>query len=75
MNPWPSCGDMNADGIINIADLTYVIAYLYGGRALPIPTLCIGDLNNDGVVNIADLTYVIAYLYGGRPPPIQDCCE
>ncbi len=69
------CGDLNSDGTLNIADLTYIIAYLYGSGPPPEPDLCIGDVNGDGSVNIGDLTYIIAYLYGGGLPPVENCCD
>ncbi len=68
------CGNLNRDGNINIADLTYLVAYLFGGGPSPIPSLCVGDLNGDGIVNVADMTYIISYLYGGGPVPVTDCC-
>ncbi len=68
------CGDLNNDGIINIADFTYIVSYLYGGGPAPIPYLCIGDSNIDSNVNVADMTYILAYLYGGGPAPCNDCC-
>ncbi len=80
---WPGiCGDYNVpgnqptggDGVVNIADLTFIIAYLYGGGPSPNP-LCAADMNGDDAVNIADLTYIIAYLYGGGPNPVAGCCS
>lgn len=66
------CGDINADGNgPNIADLTYLVAYLFGGGPPP-PILEAADVNGgDGSINIADLTYLVAYLFGGGPDP--DC--
>ena len=69
------CGDVNSDGGINIADLTFLTAYLFGGGIEPVPMLCVGDLNGDSSVNIADLTYIVAYLFGGGPEPVSDCCN
>ena len=66
---------MNNDGNVNIADLTYIVAYLFGGGPEPIPELCVGDVNGDGGVNIADLTYIVAYLFGGGTAPVDTCCE
>ena len=75
------CGDFNApgsdtggDGGVNIADLTFLVAYLFGGGASPDP-LCAADVNHDGAVNIADLTYLVAYLFGGGPEPSPECCN
>lgn len=75
----PSCcvGDRgNADGdaedLVNIVDLTFLVSYLFGGGPEPI---CLeeGDMNADGIdepiVNIVDLTYIVAYLFSGGPQP------
>jgi bacillopeptidase F len=62
-------GDVDGDGIINSADVTYLINYLFKGG--PPPVLCVeaGDANCNGVVNIADIVYLINYLFKGGPPP------
>lgn len=43
--------DVNADGVVNILDLTFVAAHL--GKINPE-----ADVNNDGIVNILDLVLV-----------------
>lgn len=58
---------------INIVDLTYAVAYLFGGGSAP-PCLVEGDVNANGtieapIVNIVDLTYLVNYLFGGGSPP------
>ena len=68
------CGDLNNDETINIADITFLVSYLFGGGAAPEP-LCIANVNGDTGVNIADLTYLVAYLFGGGPEPMDNCCE
>ena len=70
----------NADGItgpggpVDVADLTYLVAYLFqGGTAPP----CEPEGNVDGIVgvggpiDVADLTFLVAYLFqgGAAPPP------
>jgi len=62
------CGDVNNDLLINIFDITHVIAYLYMSGPPP-ETLVSADVNNDGTVNIFDITYLISYLYMGGPEP------
>ncbi len=62
------CGDINGNGMINILDMTYFIAYLYKGGPPPIPPQS-ADVNNSGTHNILDLTYLIMYLYKGGPEP------
>ncbi len=59
-------------GPVDVADLTYLVAYLFGGG--PIPP-CPEQGNVDGLVgvggpiDVADLTYLVAYLFQGGPPP------
>jgi len=69
----------NADGLtgpageIDVADLTYLVAFLFQGGG---PPPCEEEGNVDGQtgpggpIDTADLTYLVAYLYqGGSPPP------
>jgi hypothetical protein len=62
------CGDVNEDGVVNIADVVYLINYLFAGGSPPVPWEA-GDVNLDGVVNIADVVYLINYLFAGGSPP------
>ncbi len=81
----PLCGCCNGDGMrgnadgvtgaggeVDVADLTYTVAYLFlGGPAPP----CLDEGNTDGItgaggpVDVADLTYLVAYLFLGGPAP------
>ena len=65
-------GDANGDGIVNIADVVYLINYLFAGGPAPDP-LASGDENGDCEVNIADVVYLMNYLFLGGPPPKQGC--
>jgi hypothetical protein len=61
-------GDCNYDMSLNVADLTYLVDYLFrGGSAPPCPEE--GDINGDGGINVADLTYLVDYLFRGGPAP------
>jgi hypothetical protein len=62
------CGNVNNDNMVNILDITYMIAYLYTMGPEPIPPTS-GDVNGDGLTNILDITYLIEYLYLGGPEP------
>ncbi|KPJ66313.1 hypothetical protein AMJ44_08540 [candidate division WOR-1 bacterium DG_54_3] len=62
------CGDVNNDGVINSADVVYLINYLFKGGPAPDPIQA-GDVNLDGVLNSADVVYLINYLFKGGPPP------
>jgi len=64
----PARGDANGDGVINSADVVYLINYLFKNGPAPDP-LWIGDVNCDEVINSADVVYLINYLFKGGPPP------
>ena len=61
-------GDANGDGLINSADVAYLINYLFVGGPAPQPWQA-GDANCDGKVNSADVAYIINYLFVGGPAP------
>jgi hypothetical protein len=68
----------NADNItgpggeVDVADLTFLVAYLFSGG--PVPP-CIDEGNVDGIIgpggpiDVADLTYLVAFLFQGGPAP------
>jgi len=72
-----SCIDIrgNADGdenqSVNISDITYLVAYCFGGGPAP---LCIEEGNANGddneTINISDVTYLVSYCFGGGPEPL-----
>jgi len=65
-------GDANADGEINMADVVYLLNYLFANGPAPTP-LPAGDANCDGIVDIADAVYLINYLFIDGPPPPPSC--
>ena len=67
------CGDVNADGKLNLLDISYIINYLYRGGSDPdcgvgYLGVC-GDVNATGTVNLLDVSYNINYLYRSGPAP------
>jgi len=64
------CGDANGDGVVNSADVAYLINYLFVGGPAPVP-LAAGDANLDGNINSADVAYLINYLFVGGPAPCK----
>ena len=62
------CGDANGDGMVDISDAVYLIAYIFSGGATPYPYLA-GDANGDGIVDISDAVYLIAYIFSGGAAP------
>jgi len=61
-------GDANGDGVTDIADVMYLVNYLFIAGSPPDP-LQAGDANCDGEVDIADVMYLINYLFIGGSPP------
>jgi hypothetical protein len=64
---------VNADGQVNIADVTALIDYLLSGDESTVD-LDASDANQDGSINIADVTSLIDYLLSGawpEPKPID----
>jgi hypothetical protein len=61
-------GDANTDGSINVADVVYIINYVFRGGSAPNPLPC-GDANCDGNVNVADAVYIINFIFKGGPMP------
>ena len=62
------CGDANTTGNVNIADIVYLVSYLFKFGFPPAP-LQSGDANSDGVVNLADVVYLVSYLFKHGPQP------
>jgi hypothetical protein len=66
------CGDMNADGNVNISDAIYMINYVFIGGDKPQPVLACGDANSDGAAALSDGILIINYIFIGGSSP-GDC--
>jgi len=69
----PSCcqgitGNVDGIGEINVADLTYLVEFLFFDGPAP-PCSEEGDVDSSGAINMADLTYLVDYLFFGGPAP------
>jgi len=62
------CGDVTADGQITVADVTYLVAYLFRGDPAPVLPGA-ANVNGESGINVADVTFLIAYLFRGGPAP------
>ena len=65
-------GDVNHDGgsVIDISDLTYMVAYMFAGGPEPI---CLTELDvngSGGIPDISDLVYMVAYMFQAGPAPV-----
>ncbi|KPL00797.1 MAG: hypothetical protein AMJ91_03235 [candidate division Zixibacteria bacterium SM23_73_3] len=61
-------GDVNGDGFIDLADVLFLVSYLYKDGPAPDP-LEAGDVDFDGDIDLGDLLYLVNYLYKGGPSP------
>ena len=52
-------GDLNADGIINVSDVTALINHILGSDSY---SETIADINADGTINVTDVTTLTNYL-------------
>ncbi len=62
-------GDADATGTVNVADVTYLIAYIFAQGPEPVYELLLGDADCSGRVNVADVTLLIAHIFSGGPAP------
>lgn len=67
-------GDANSSRAVNISDVTFLIAYLFGipSGPPPVPSLA-GDANCTESVNISDVAFLTTYLFGIPPGPAPYC--
>ena len=68
-------GDINRDGLTNIADVIFLLAYLFaGGQELPCPA--VANTNGDEAIDVSDAVYLLAYLFadGADPAPLPGPC-
>ncbi|HWR82216.1 MAG TPA: trypsin-like peptidase domain-containing protein [Candidatus Deferrimicrobium sp.] len=65
------CGDVDGDRLgPNVADLTYLVSYLFAAGPPP-PFFEAADVDGStGVPNVSDLTYLVYYMFTLGPPPI-----
>jgi len=61
-------GDVTNDGYITLADVVFLVNYLYKSGPPPDP-LTRGDVNCDGEIELGDVVYLINYLFQGGSAP------
>jgi hypothetical protein len=65
-------GDIDFDGGVNVADLTFLVGYLFQGGAPPLFQNS-ADVDASCGVNVADVTYLVAFLYQSGSAPLPGC--
>ncbi|MFH2054984.1 MAG: MXAN_6640 family putative metalloprotease, partial [bacterium] len=61
-------GDADGNHVLNIADVTYIIAYIFNGGANSYPAAAM-DANCDRIVNVTDAIFLINYIFGSGQAP------
>ena len=67
-------GDANHNGIFNIADITYLLKFLYQGGPKP-PCMGQADINCDCSITVRDITCAIWFFYHSGPVCSVCTCE
>ena len=65
-------GDVDNSHNVDIADLVYLIDFMFLGGASIEPVYA-GDIDGSCTVDIADLVYFVTYMFSEGPPPQVGC--
>jgi hypothetical protein len=60
------CGDADGNGAVNVADVFFLINYLFAGGA---PPRGLANVNADSATNVSDVFYLINALFAGGAGP------
>jgi hypothetical protein len=68
-------GDVDMSNAINVGDVAYLVAYLFGSPPGPAPT-CFeeADVDNGGSINVGDVSHLVSFLFGSPPGPAPLPC-
>lgn len=66
------CGDVNASGSMDIADVVYLVNYIFASGPAPNPIES-ADVNCTGSVDISDVVYMVNYIFASGPAPCANC--
>ncbi|OGC79714.1 MAG: hypothetical protein A2W07_06325 [candidate division Zixibacteria bacterium RBG_16_43_9] len=64
-------GDVTWDGKLSVADIIYLISFLFRGGPPPIEFTDQGDVNCDNKTSVSDIVYLVNYLFKGGLAPID----
>ena len=69
-----ACGNINGslDGQIDIADLVYLVGFMFQSGPDPIPYEA-GNVDCAGLIDISDLVYMVGFMFQGGPVPCAAC--
>lgn len=61
--PVPIPGDANGDGVLNIADVSAVVGYIYGLAGDSFKKE-LADINKNGIINVTDISIIVTEIAG-----------
>jgi hypothetical protein len=64
-------GDVNKDGKFDVADIIYMVNFLFKGGPMPVEFKDQGNVNNDTKTDVADVIYMVNNRFKGGPYPID----
>jgi hypothetical protein len=67
-------GDVNQDNKVTVADVVFLVNYLFKGGPEPYYLAC-GDVNRDCQTTVSDAVYLVNYLFKGGPLPLSGCAK
>jgi hypothetical protein len=62
------CGDVDANGSVNVSDVVFLINFVFGTGPAPSP-MSVGDVDCNGSVNVSDVVYLINFVFGSGFDP------
>ncbi len=65
-----TAGDLNLDGQIDIADLVFMVEFMFADGPPP-EVLLTADIDGNGAVDISDLVAFVDYMFNGGEPPVH----
>ncbi len=65
-------GDADRNAAVNLADIIYLVNFIYKGGHPPVP-LARGDVNANCAVNLGDIIYLVNSIFKGGPTPQLGC--
>jgi predicted outer membrane repeat protein len=66
------CGNADGDDVLSIADVVFIVNYIFAGGLLPSPPAA-ADPDCSGDINIADAVYLVNYIFAGGTAPCAGC--
>jgi hypothetical protein len=71
-SPLRPAGDVTADNQVTLADVIFLVNYVFKGGPAPVPTWY-GDVDLSCTVNAADIVFLVNFVFKGGSAPYDGC--